>query len=86
MREKIPFNKVKVLNLSSCELSCIPVLEDFEVLEILHMNNNNIQKIDPLENLSLLIDLGLAHNSIKKLENINLEELMYLDLSYNKIE
>ncbi|KAK2962240.1 hypothetical protein BLNAU_2900 [Blattamonas nauphoetae] len=74
------------LDLSNERISVITNLELFSQLKALHLQHNDISDIDTLAVLSSLTYLSLSHNNIDDISSLTDLPLVFLDVSYNKIE
>ena len=60
--------------------------DKFEEISVINLNNLCISSIDNMEVFSQIKELYLSHNNIERIENLMfLGDLLYLDLSFNKI-
>ena len=55
-------------------------------LQKLNVSNNQIQFCDVLKEMNFLMGLDLSSNSIENFPAADLESLVYLDLSRNKLD
>ncbi len=86
--EEAKRNNAKELDLSYCQLECIPTeIEDLTQLENLYLSGNQIQKIRGLGRLNNLKELHLYSNQIQRIEELDrLVELQVLLIDDNKIQ
>ncbi len=79
-------NNLCYLNLAYCNLGEFPDIEQLINLKTISLHENNISEVPVwLNNFKNLETLYLSYNKLKSLPNIMLNQLKYLDLSYNPI-
>jgi len=85
--DALPFNELRVLNLSFQEIYRIQNLEGLHKLEELRLDNNKIKKIENIGHLVHLKWLDLSFNAIEKIEGLTeLRKLQDLSLYSNQIK
>lgn len=79
-------NKLLYINLNNNNINKINNLNNAKYLKILLLSNNNIKKIK-YTNLDDLYHLDLSNNYLKydELKKLVLNNLLYINISYNKI-
>lgn len=85
--DTLPFNELRVLNLSFQEIYKIQNLDGLNKLEELRLDNNKIKKIENIGHLVHLKWLDLSFNVIEKIEGLDkLTKLHDLSLYSNQIK
>jgi len=85
--DTLPFNELRVLNLSFQDIYRIQNLEGLVKLEELRLDNNKIKKIENISHLVHLKWLDLSFNAIEKIEGLTeLRKLQDISLYSNQIK